>query len=135
MPEIDAETLFYSISSLPFCLRAGLSWSVQLSPSCQHQYSKYYFLTCDALDFITCASEPHCANYASTRGVKNLSLSTCSIRLVPGASSSIELSIWKYRCDRDMNQWGPWGSRGEAKGHLKSSMRRIGPQSDSDSAY
>lgn len=71
MPEIDAETLFYSISSLPFCLRAGLSWSVQLSPSCQHQYSKYYFLTCDALNFITCASEPHCANYASTRGVKN----------------------------------------------------------------
>lgn len=57
-----------------------------------------------------------------------------SIGLVPGAPSSIEVSIWKYHSDPDINQWPPRGEERE-QGHLKSSMRRIGPQSGPDSPY
>ncbi len=42
----------------------------------------------------------------------NVSLSSWSIRLVPGAPSSIEVSIWKYHCDPDINQWAPRGGEG-----------------------
>ncbi len=44
----------------------------------------------------------------------NVSLSSWSIRLVPGAPSSIEVSIWKYHCDPDINQWAPRGGEGRS---------------------
>lgn len=39
-----------------------------------------------------------------------------SIRLVPGAPSSIAVSIWKYHRDPDINQLAPRGGEGRAGG-------------------
>lgn len=62
-------------------------------------------------------------------------LTSWSIRLVPAAPSSIEVSIWKYHHDPDINQLAPRGGEWRAGPTLKSSMRRISTYSDSDSPY
>lgn len=70
----------------------------------------YFAYICASTTCISPSICPLCIKYIrQTLWKEGLSLSSWSIWLVPGAPSSIEVSIWKYHCDPDINQWAPRG--------------------------